>query len=37
MKNLPRGTGATVQFVAFTPEPCLLTMALTPEGEEQGG
>ncbi len=36
MKNLPRGTSAAVQFVAFTPEPRLRTMALTPEGEEQG-
>jgi len=34
LKNVPRGTGATVQMVAFTPEPRLLTMALTPEGEE---
>jgi hypothetical protein len=36
MKNLPRGTSATVQLVAFTPEPRLLTMELQPEGEEQG-
>jgi len=34
MKNVPRGTGATVQMVAFTPEPRLLTMELTPQGEE---
>jgi hypothetical protein len=36
MKNMPRGTSATVQLVAFTPEPRLLTMELQPEGEEQG-
>jgi hypothetical protein len=36
MKNLPRGTSATVQLVAFTPEPRLLRMELQPEGEEQG-
>ena len=36
LKNLPRGTSATVQLVAFTPEPRLLTMELKPEGEEQG-
>jgi hypothetical protein len=36
MKNLPRDTSATVQMVAFTPEPRLLTMELKPEGEEQG-
>jgi len=35
MKNLPRGTGATVQMVAFTPEPRLLKMELTPDGEEK--
>jgi len=35
MKNLPRGTSATVQMVAFTPEPRLLTMELRPEGEEK--
>ena len=35
MKNLPRGASATVQMVAFTPEPRLLTMELTPEGEEK--
>jgi hypothetical protein len=35
MKNLPRGTSATVQMVAFTPEPRLLKMALMPEGEEK--
>jgi hypothetical protein len=35
MKNLPRGTGATVQMAAFTPEPRLLKMELTPEGEEK--
>ena len=34
MKNVPRGTGATVQMVAFTPEPRLLKMELTPQGEE---
>jgi len=36
MKNMPRDTSATVQLVAFTPEPRLLTMELQPEGEEQG-
>ena len=36
MKNLPRGTGATVQMVAFTPEPRLLKMELTADGEEKG-
>ena len=35
MKNLPRGTSATVQMVAFTPEPRLLTMELTPQSEEK--
>src|SRR4029453_5253739 len=35
MKNLPRGTSATVQMAAFTPEPRLLKMELTPEGEEK--
>src|SRR4029453_15083259 len=34
MKNVPRGTSATAQMVAFTPEPRLLTMTLTPESEE---
>jgi hypothetical protein len=36
IKNLPRGTSATVQYVAFTPEPRLLSMTLQPEGEEPG-
>jgi hypothetical protein len=36
MKNLPRGTSATVQLVTFTPEPRLVMMELKPEGEEQG-
>jgi hypothetical protein len=35
MKNLPRGTGATVQMAAFTPEPRLLKMELRPDGEEK--
>ena len=34
LKNLPRGAGTTVQMVAFTPEPRLLTMELAPQGEE---
>ena len=34
MKNVPPGASATGQMVAFTPEPRLLTMVLTPEGEE---
>ena len=34
MKNVLPGASATGQMVAFTPEPRLLTMVLTPEGEE---
>jgi hypothetical protein len=35
LKNLPRGTSTTVQMVAFTPEPRLLKVTLSPQGEEQ--
>ena len=33
VKNLPKGAGETVHFVAFTPEPRLIELALTPAGE----
>jgi hypothetical protein len=33
VKNLPKGGGETVHFVAFTPEPKLIGLALTPTGE----
>ena len=35
LKNLPRGSGATVQMVAFTPKPRLVKMELTADGEEK--
>jgi hypothetical protein len=34
MKNLPEGESRTVQIVAFTPKPRLVTMLLTPAAED---
>src|SRR5262245_20292490 len=34
MKNLPAGSSATVQIVAFTPKPRLITVLLTPAAED---
>jgi len=35
VKNLPKGAGEVVHFVAFTPEPRLIELALSPAGEEK--
>ena len=35
LRNLPAGAGATVHLVAFTPEPRVVRMVLTPEGEDR--
>ena len=35
LKNLPTGGGTSVQMVAFTPEPRLIRMELTREGEDR--
>lgn len=34
MKNLPAGTAATVQIIAFTPKPRFVKMLLTPAGDD---
>jgi hypothetical protein len=34
MKNLPDGGSATVQIIAFTPKPRLVTMLLTPTAQD---
>jgi hypothetical protein len=34
MKNLPAGGSATVQIIAFTPKPRLVTMLLTPAAQD---
>jgi hypothetical protein len=34
MKNLPAGTAATVQIIAFTPKPRFVKMLLTPTGDD---
>lgn len=34
MKNMPAGTAATVQIVAFTPKPRLVKMLLAPAGDD---
>ena len=34
MKNLPTGTSATVQIIAFTPKPRLVKMLLAPAGND---
>jgi len=34
VKDLPKGAGEVIHFVAFTPEPRLIELALTPAGEE---
>jgi len=34
LKNLPAGTSAQTHLLAFTPKPRVLTVALTPEGED---
>lgn len=35
VKNLPKGGGEIVHFVAFTPQPRLIELALAPDGEEK--
>jgi hypothetical protein len=35
VKNLPKGAGEVVHFVAFTPAPKLIELALSPVGEEK--
>lgn len=35
VKDLPKGTGATVHYVAFTPQPRMIELELTPVGEEK--
>ena len=35
VKDLPKGARETVHFVAFTPEPRLIQLAVEPEGEQQ--
>ena len=35
VKNLPKGAGEVVHFVAFTPQPRLIELALSPAGEEK--
>jgi hypothetical protein len=35
VKDLPKGAGEIVHFVAFTPEPRIIELALTPVGEEK--
>jgi hypothetical protein len=35
VKNLPKGAGETVHYVAFTPEPRLIELELTPAGEQR--
>lgn len=34
VKDLPKGAGETVHYVAFTPEPRLIQLQLTPAGEQ---
>jgi len=35
VKDLPKGASETVHFVAFTPEPRLIQLAMAPAGEQQ--
>jgi len=35
VKDLPQGAGETVHFVAFTPEPRLIQLAVAPAGEQR--
>lgn len=35
VKDLPQGAGETVHFVAFTPEPRLIQLAIAPAGEQK--
>jgi hypothetical protein len=35
VKSLPKGAGEVVHFVAFTPEPRLIELALSPAGDEK--
>ena len=35
MKDLPRGASETIHFVAFTPEPRLIQLAVEPAGEQK--
>ena len=35
VKNLPKGASETVHFVAFTPEPRLIQLAVVPAGEQK--
>jgi len=34
-KNLPKGTGGTVHFVAFTPQPRIIQLEITPANEQK--
>lgn len=35
VKDLPKGAGEIIHFVAFTPEPKIIELALTPAGEQK--
>lgn len=35
VKDLPKGAGETIHFVAFTPQPKLIELELTPVGEQK--
>lgn len=35
VKDIPKGAGETIHFVAFTPEPRLIQLEITPSGEQK--
>ena len=35
LRDLPKGAGETVHFVAFTPEPRIIQLEITPSGGQQ--